>query len=210
MEYSLQQYWNDRYASDTDVYEWLQNYKALRKYFHDFFIKKPGFVILNVGNGNSEIPKELNNDGFDNLFTIDVSNIVINQMLEKYQGLDELKWQVMDCRKLEYDSESFSAVFDKACLDSLFTAEDSVESVHSYLKEVARVLKSDGIFMCISLGYPSERLFVLENQDYSWQVEVFRIPKPTVSQMTMDDDDKDDETTAHYLYLCRLGGKEEG
>ena len=42
-------------------------------------------------------------------------------MIEENAGM---VFQVMDCRNMEFDAESFDKVVDKACLDTLLATEE--------------------------------------------------------------------------------------
>lgn len=52
-------------------------------------------------------------DGFNDIVNVDLSGVVIQQMIDKTQALNGLTWQVMDARYMEFDDESFDAVLDK-------------------------------------------------------------------------------------------------
>ena len=52
-------------------------------------------------------------DGFKDIVNVDLSGVVIQQMIDKTQSLNGLSWQVMDARYMELDDESFDAVLDK-------------------------------------------------------------------------------------------------
>ena len=120
-----------------------------------------------------------------------------------------LVWQVMDCRSLEFDDESFDAVIDKGCYDTLLTSEESTSSIQKYLAHVARVLKPEGKFMCISVWHPDELLEMLSNQDYSWKVEYEFLTKPIIGGVEEKMDPDNNPTSVHYLYVCTMGSDDE-
>ena len=67
-------------------------------------------------------------DGFKDIVNIDLSGVVIQQMIDKTNTLSGLSWQVMDARYMEFDDESFDGVLDKGMLDTLLTGENSIEN----------------------------------------------------------------------------------
>ena len=129
-----------------------------------------------------------------------------------------ISYAVMDCRNLEYEDESFDVIIDKSLLDSLLCFENCEESISNYLSNVARVLKPNGRFINISTSGVLRKA-LLENQDYSWIVEVFNIPKPKVSEdyikkKKSDEEGKEkksdfeDEENCVFIFVCRLGGED--
>jgi len=102
-------------------FEWYQNYQAVQKYCHDYF--RPKHKILNVGAGNSKLSEEMYEDGFRDMTNIDISTVVVEQMIERTHSMPGMTWQIMDCRYMEFEDECFDAVIDKGCLDTLLTGE---------------------------------------------------------------------------------------
>lgn len=91
--------------------------------------------------------------GHTNLTNIDISEVVINQMIRQYKDRQNCKWLQMDATKMSFENESYSVVLDKGTLDAMMSEDsDSVhDMVRSYFSEVARVLKTMGRFVCVSL-----------------------------------------------------------
>ncbi len=59
-------------------------------------------------------------DGYTNITNIDVSNVCIKAMNEKYKDKAEtFKYLLMDVRAMDFPEASFDAVIDKATLDSV-------------------------------------------------------------------------------------------
>ena len=112
----------------------------------------------------------------------------------------------MDCRYMEFKDESFDAVLDKGCLDTLLTGEKSHSNANRFCAQVARILKPGGVYMCVSIGTPSERLPILSNQDFSWSITTETIPKPISSENAEVHDPDGDPVSCHYLYICKIGG----
>lgn len=91
--------------------------------------------------------------GHTSLTNIDISEVVINQMMKQYKDRQNCKWLQMDATKMTFENESYSVVLDKGTLDAMMSEEsDSVnDMVRNYFAEVARVLKPMGRFVCVSL-----------------------------------------------------------
>ena len=104
-------------------------------------------------------------DGYQHIHNIDYSSSVIKQMSTHCDKCSQMKWSVMDCSDLKFNDLSFDIVLEKATIDALLTEETnpwdiSLESrakLGSVLKEVYRVLKSEGQFISISFFAPHFR-----------------------------------------------------
>jgi spermidine synthase/ubiquinone/menaquinone biosynthesis C-methylase UbiE len=109
--------------------------------------------LLQVGCGNSKLSVDMYDVGYTTLTNIDISEVVIEQMKKQYRDRESCKWLVQDATAMEFPDGSFSVVLDKGTLDAMMSEEsDSVhEMVRNYFKEVSRVLKPMGRFVCVSL-----------------------------------------------------------
>ena len=73
----------------------------------------------------------------------------------------EIEWSVMDCRDLTYEDETFDILIDKSTLDCLMAGCTTAElDVCKMMKESQRVLKTNGLYVIISLDSPENREFV--------------------------------------------------
>jgi len=81
-----------------------------------------------------------------------------------------LNWQVMDVTKMAYENEHFGAVIDKGTLDAILCGEGSSQASEKMLTDIARVLKPDGVFVCITYGQPSNRLHYLKKKNLTGQL----------------------------------------
>lgn len=91
--------------------------------------------------------------GYKNLTNIDISEVVINQMMKANKERESCKWIQMDATKMSFADESFSVVLDKGTLDAMMSEEsESVnEMITNYFSEISRVLKTMGRYVCVSL-----------------------------------------------------------
>ncbi|GMH71701.1 hypothetical protein TrRE_jg8614 [Triparma retinervis] len=202
--YSRLAYWDQRYREEKEPFEWYQNYQAIQVYCQENFL--PTNKILNVGAGNSSLSEQMYEDGFRDITNIDISTVVVEQMIERTQSMPGMTWQIMDCRYMEFEDETFDAVVDKGCLDTLLTGEASEDNANKFCSHVARILKPGGVYMCVSVGIPSERMPILGNEDFSWSVEFETLSKPASSEAVVDYDPVEKPTSCHYLYICKTGG----
>lgn len=91
--YAHSDYWNARFAHE-EQYDWLKGYKDCRHLCVPHL--KTSDRILILGCGNSTLTQDLYNDGFHNLTSIDLSEVVIERMQAKgaAAGQSEICWQV--------------------------------------------------------------------------------------------------------------------
>ena len=92
--------------------------------------------------------------GYRNITNIDISHIVIRQM-RKINAImrPELVYEHMDATQMVYADSTFNVVLDKGTLDALMpdTKEGTVSNVNKYFKEITRILRDGGRYICISL-----------------------------------------------------------
>ena len=73
----------------------------LRPALHRHLSRDPDFEILVPGCGNSSLSADLYRDGFKNITNIDISNTVVNQMLELYKDkYPNMPYKMMDVKAL--------------------------------------------------------------------------------------------------------------
>lgn len=62
----------------------------------------------------------MHDEGYTTITNIDVSNVCVKAMKEKYKEKDEnFKYLLMDAKAMDFPEGSFDAVIDKATLDSV-------------------------------------------------------------------------------------------
>ena len=155
-EYGDEAYWEDRYKSCKESYDWYFEWKYISPHI-DKYLNRSGKSLV-IGCGNSTMSFEMASDKFEDIYSIDISPTVIEQMKETYKDYPQLKWEVMDCANLKYDDNTFQSVFDKGTIDAILCKEDLKLQVSNVLKEVYRVLQMNGRFYSITFGSPSNRL----------------------------------------------------
>ena len=102
--YGEKQYWDQRYANE-DKYEWYLSYGQFKSQLlphlqvadypapsnDDTRPARSSVRLLVVGCGNSELSKQLFDDGFSDVVSIDYSEVVIEKMNQTYRDTPELK-----------------------------------------------------------------------------------------------------------------------
>lgn len=117
---SLQQV-NEGLSRDPEPFDWYQRFSGLKDIITTHVDK--GHRILNVGSGNSRLSEEMFEEGYTQITNIDISNVCIKAMKDKYKEKPETyKYLLMDIRAMDFPEASFDAVVDKATLDSILVA----------------------------------------------------------------------------------------
>ena len=198
-DYGNPSYWDERYAANPNAqFDWYQPYVTLKEYLIPLLSVHPDFEILVAGCGNSGISKSLYDDGYKNITGVDLSTVVIKQMVARYATSPQLEFLPADMTNLDgVPDKAFDLILDKALLDSMLCGDESFEQALLMLAESYRVLKSGGMYVAISYGIPSSRVALLE-EGLSWKVEVIKIPKPAVEEFIGVETD-----ICHYMYICR-------
>ena len=106
---------------------------------------------------------------------------------------------------LDFPDETYNAVFCKATIDAILCGENSTANVSKALSEISRVLKPNGVFVCVSYGTTDTRMPHFDKEDkYGWKVKVLTIPKPTITATSVPA--VDDASGVHYIYICQKSG----
>lgn len=177
-------YWNERYAKKPGQFDWLTNtpieYFQLERVIEDTTCGSRKCKILHVGCGNSKLPGTLYENGYHNIANIDSSEVVISQMQKRHENCTGMTWSTMDATKLEYENDSFDLVIDKSLMDTFACTPGRGAIMRAYLKQVMRVLRPGGNYLCMSYGAPDTRkdffdesglAYTLVKPDYTYIVK---------------------------------------
>jgi len=151
-QYDSEKYWDQRYNNIkkySDTYDWYLKPSKLLKLFNNIEKNKK---ILVVGCGNSLFSEELYNYGFNNnnIYNVDISEVVIRQQIEKYKDY-KMKWFKGDITNLcDLKKNIFDIIIDKGTIDVLACGD--YKNVKKSLYEILNVLKPKGIFLLISFS----------------------------------------------------------
>ena len=201
-QYGSKDYWDKRYKSDPEPFEWYQKYATLKPLLWKILSGYKNPKILILGCGNSRLSEELYNEGYKHITNIDFSEVCINQMQERYSDYEGMQYLCMDICKMDFENERFDVVLDKGTFDSVLCGEGATEAIHKALKEVSRVLKSNGVFICVSYGVPEYRLPYFENSEIRWTIDIQKIKKPTMEEAGANLIKQDDlEELYHHVYI---------
>ncbi len=193
--YGNPEYWEARYKDINSTFDWLEDYKTLKDIIDNLSIPKETGKIINLGCGNSEFCENMYDDGYHNIYNIDISKNVINIMKKRNEKRPEMSFEVMDVRDLKYENNSIDLAVDKSTIDALLCGENSYINVAKMIKEVQRVLKVGGYYMIISYGSPENRVIHLERKFEDFDVQIY-----SIKYNYIEDDDYD---KIHYIYLCK-------
>lgn len=101
----------------------------------------------------------------------------------------------------EVPNSEYNVVIDKATLDSILCGDNSEANCEKMLLEINRVLKPNGIYICISYGSEEHRKEYLKNKVISfWEMKVERVIKPSLA-VTGNISDEKDPKNCHYIYI---------
>ncbi|XP_023014100.2 eEF1A lysine and N-terminal methyltransferase homolog [Leptinotarsa decemlineata] len=152
-EFSQKDYWDTFFRKrGAKAFEWYGEYPELSEYLHKY-IKKQDEVLI-IGCGNSSLGRDLFDIGYDKITNIDISPVVIRQMLSQQEKERvNLKYIQMDALNMSFTNDEFTVVLDKGTLDAIAPndSEATLLKVKSYFDEINRVLRIRGRYICISL-----------------------------------------------------------
>jgi len=84
-------YWEDRYKTNEDAtFDWLEDYETLKPILEEFKLDKLNSKILILGCGNAEFSEHMYDDGYKNIFNIDISKNVITNMQKRNTDRKEM------------------------------------------------------------------------------------------------------------------------
>jgi ubiquinone/menaquinone biosynthesis C-methylase UbiE len=109
------------------------------------------------------------------------------------RGYNEMIFEVMDVRRMDYANESFDLVIDKSTIDSLMCSDNPLMNVGRMVDECYRVLVPNGIYFVLSYAAPATRYEHITREHVSWNVE-----KKQVSRLN-----EEGEQLIHFLYICK-------
>jgi SAM-dependent methyltransferase len=166
-DYGIAQYWDERYATSPESFDWYEYWDALLKILNPLFDGSE--IVLNIGCGNSLMSAEMRVT-FDAVVNIDISSVVIGQMMKRFEGVNSLMWFAMDCMELKFGEGVFDLVFDKGTIDALMCGEGSAQKIGLTLLEIYRVLRRGGLFIEVTYGRPEIRIAQFESYPIDWHV----------------------------------------
>ena len=205
-QYGKAEYWEERYTRDAEPFDWYQRWSGVKDIVSQYISATQ--QILHVGCGNSRLSEEMYDDGFLNSINIDISQVVVKAMQEKYRDKTSMRYLHMDCRNMEFEDKTFDAAVDKGTLDAILCGENSTAHAQKLISEVYRVLSPTGVYIVVSYGQPPHRYPYLDKPEFNWEITVHQVQKPTIaSNAALATDDKD-QPNVHYIYVCKKRGND--
>ena len=100
----------------------------------------------------------------------------------------------------EVQNAEYNVVLDKGTLDSVLCGDNSEANAEKMLTEINRVLKPNGVYICISYGSEEQRKEYLKSKIINfWDIRVDKVAKPSVILSGSITDEKDPKNY-HYIY----------
>ncbi|KAK8828963.1 hypothetical protein WA538_000966 [Blastocystis sp. DL] len=120
-------------------------------------------------------------------------------MKERCSEKMSMKWDVEDIHHMSYPDESFDVVIDKGTLDAIICGDEATCFPDKVLLEVNRVLKKDGVYICITFGMPENRMDYFQKSPLKWKITHIPLPKKVVSTQSSQAGIE----YSHHIYICR-------
>ncbi|CAI7896406.1 unnamed protein product [Closterium sp. NIES-53] len=212
-------YWDARYEKEgpEKTFDWYQQYTALAPIF-DIYMDKASKVLM-VGCGNAVLSEDMVQNGYQDIWNVDISSVVVDYMKKRNSTIPQLKYDTMNVCSMGFDESAFDVVLDKGTLDAILCGNDSVENASAMLSEVCRVLKHGGKFLLITYGDPQVRMSHLQVDSLKWTVKVHALPRPGATAEVcpawslvpmklcsngrwVSNGDDLEGGNVHYIYVC--------
>lgn len=175
-QYGKANFWDERYLSETEPFEWYYPYEVFRAILQGKFSFSAKVMI--AGCGSSNMIEDMAADGYEQLVGCDFSRVAIAQMEVRCYNLPQASFHLRSLTDSDYENEFFDAIIDKAAFDSIMCSDSGSTKVRQYVHEMERILTETGTFIVISHNNPSKILPYLEQNDIEepnytpWRVEV--------------------------------------
>lgn len=207
-------YWEDHYAQAAaegeEVYDWLLGWRELGWLLEPLLGHDQRRTVLHLGCGNSALPEDFYDAGYQHQTGVDISKVVVSQMAERNRkSRPEMQWIAADCRNMAdlVGSEAFSMVCDKSTLDALFCHEQHALAILEFVKEAFRVTCPGGVFISVSMHQPKSVTRWLRRRAFRWTVRVVQLEETaeaegTAASPAARQPGKKTRPRYHYAYIC--------
>ncbi|KAK9802794.1 hypothetical protein WJX73_006433 [Symbiochloris irregularis] len=139
-QYGTAEYWEDRYARSTALFEWYEAYEPLRPLFERYLPRDE--PVLQIGVGTSEIQLDMVKDGYISITSQDLSSTCVRHLQQLHSDQRELKYITGDCRCMpDIADSSYGSILDKGTLDSIMCGDNGASEGARALRECSRVLR---------------------------------------------------------------------
>ncbi|KFH47747.1 Endothelin-converting enzyme-like protein [Hapsidospora chrysogenum ATCC 11550] len=192
------EFWDERYSTvetEAPTHEWFRTFDDLLPFFEANLFAPRGPStnpkILHLGSGDSTIPRDLAERGYNDQLCVDFSKVAVDLMSERHSEIKGIEWRLLDvCNMDSIPSGSIDVAFDKGTLDAMIHGspwsppQDVVEKTAAYIQEVSvvlsltetsavhRVLKNDGLFLYVTYRPQHFIMPRLNCPGVDWDIEV--------------------------------------
>ena len=176
--YASLDYWRFRFTQESSK-EWLANYADLCV-FLAAAVPRTARILL-VGNGNSSLPMDMADDGYENITATDYADTAVTVMSERTAATHpRIRWRVADMLDLaDFEDASFDVVFDKAAMDAVLAGrgdtwdppEDLLLSTAAVARAACRVLVPGGLYLQLSFAQKHFRKAYLCQEGIPWALQ---------------------------------------
>merc|ERR1712224_607815 len=134
------EYWNERYLANREPFDWFhERHSDFDRLINDITLGSCSCQILHVGCGSSVLPEKMYDDGYHGIVNIDVSGVVVTQMLARNIHRSKMLWLLMDATQMAFRDDWFDVALEKGMLDT-FACMRRTDLIEAYFKEILRVL----------------------------------------------------------------------
>ena len=88
-----------------------------------------------LGCGNAKFSEDLYDTGFKNIYNVDISSVVIKQMMVRNKQRIKMQYETMDVINLKYDDNFFDVAIDKSTIDAILCGDNAFLYTAIMLKE---------------------------------------------------------------------------
>ena len=96
---------------------------------------KPEHKILILGCGNANFSEDLYDAGYTNIWNVDISAVVIDQMKKRNLDRKKMVYEVMDVCDMKYPDNFFDVAIDKSTIDAILCGDNPHLNTCLLLKE---------------------------------------------------------------------------
>ncbi|XP_074589478.1 uncharacterized protein LOC141845308 isoform X2 [Curcuma longa] len=170
-------YWDARYLADgTASFDWYQRYSALRPFIRKYV--PVSARVLVVGCGNALMSEDMVMDGYVSISNIDISSVVIEMMMKKYEHIPQLEYMLMDARDMTFfNDESFDCVIDKVINQNVDHFRD-FGFFNVWCGCSTQCLQDARRNQQITYGDPSVRFPHINQPGCNWETTLYIIARP--------------------------------
>ena len=175
-------YWEARYRDELDemvgkidLFDWYCPFEPVWDMISNFIDVHANHKILVVGVGRSNIIESLYKSGYRDITAMDISPSLVKRMQDKYVHLTGVNFVCLDVREmLSLQSDAYSLVIDKGCIDAVFCGTDFITSSKRAFNEIYRVLRPNGgIFFSVSHATPLSRVPYFRSIE--WAIDISKL-----------------------------------